>query len=312
MAVTATEPAAARAWALLQAYEQARAHWPAVPALHHRPQSLGSLVDLLPQADAVLLDAFGVLNLGAQAIPGAAQALQRLRELKVPFRIVSNAASVPKATLVQRYRHMGLPLRAEDFVTSRDVVAAALAAAPQRRWAVVAPAGADWSDLPLAQARRCEAGALQDGDEAVLFLCAQGWDDTAQQRLEHDLRRRPRPVWVANPDLISPWEGGWAREPGGWCLHLAARTGAAVQMFGKPFAAIFERALASLPPGVRRTQVWMLGDTLHTDVLGALAAGLRAALVTGAGASTGLDVQQAAATTGIVPHAVLPFIGPGP
>lgn len=297
------------AWALLQAYEAERAVWPAVPPVRHVPREVTCLADVLPHYQALLFDAFGVLNVGDRAIPGASQALAALRRDGVPFRIVSNAASVPKAALVARYRALGFALDAQDFVTSRDATVAALAQAPGHwRWAVVAPEGVDWSDLPLSQARRCD-GALRDGDDAVLFLAAQGWNEHAQARLEASLRAQPRPVWVANPDLISPWEGGWVREPGGWCAGLTARTGAPVRRIGKPFGELFALALASLPQPWAPAQVLMLGDTLHTDVLGALAAGLHAALVTGAGASTGLDVGRAVQATGLAPHWVMPFIG---
>ncbi|TSE19653.1 D,L-glycerol 3-phosphate phosphatase [Tepidimonas alkaliphilus] len=299
------------AWALVQAYEAQRHLWPEAPKASHAPQLLHSLDELLPLADALLLDAFGVLNLGAQAIPGAAAALARARAAGVAVRVVSNAASVPKAALLERYRAMGFDGAAEEWITSRDVTVAALQAAPPTwRWAVVTPPQAPLDDLPLRQVRRCGDGQLFDGDDAVLFLASQGWDEAAQARLEAGLRQQPRPVWVANPDLISPWERGWVREPGGWCAGLEARTGAPVQRLGKPYPAIFERALATLPQPVRRDRVWMLGDTLHTDVLGALASGLRAAWVTGAGASAGLDWARASALTGIVPHAVLPFLGP--
>ena len=292
-------------WYLLQAYEAERALWPALPRLGHREQVVAGLDALRGHYDAFLFDAFGVLNVGQRAIAGSAEALATLRRAGVPFRIVSNAASISKPALVARYRAMGFDLSVADWITSRDVTAEALHACPGHwRWAVVAPPGAEWQDLPLAHARRCD-GSLGDGDDAVLFLAAQGWSDEAQARLEASLCAQPRPVWVANPDLISPWEGGWVREPGGWCAGLEARTGAVVHRVGKPFGAIFERALASLPAGLPRTRVLMLGDTLHTDVLGALAVGVHAALVTGAGASTGLDVARAIDLTGIVPHWVL-------
>jgi glycerol 3-phosphatase-2 len=305
---TADAPPAGDPWYLLQAYQAERASWPALPQAAHQAQLAAGLDDLRRHYDAFLFDAFGVLNVGQRAIPGASATLAGLRRAGVPFRIVSNAASIPKPALVARYRAMGFDLSDADWITSRDVTAEALHACPGHwRWAVVAPPGADWHDLPLAHARRCE-GALRDDDDAVLFLAAQGWNDQAQARLEASLRAQPRPVWVANPDLISPWEGGWVREPGGWCAGLEARTGAVVHRVGKPFGAIFERALASLPVALPRTRVLMLGDTLHTDVLGALAAGLHAALVTGAGASTGLDVARACELTGIVPHWVLPAL----
>ena len=50
----------------------------------------------------------------------------------------------------------------------------------------------------------------------------------------------------------------------------------------------------------------MVGDTLHTDILGGAAAGLHTALVTGFGALLGLDVDTAIRKAGIVPDIILP------
>ena len=307
------EPVAQDAWSVLMAYHSQRHCWPTpVPGRQARaPRAVPDLRAILDEADAVLTDAFGVLNVGESALPGAPEALQAVRKRGCALRVVSNAASMPKAALVARYRAMGFDGFTEaEFITSRDVALQAMADAPAHwRWVIIAPAQADLSDLPIAHGRRWD-GALHDGDDAVLFLAAWGWQASDQLALEAGLRASPRPVWVANPDLISPWGDGWRPEPGGWCAGLEERTGATVQRFGKPLGAIFERALASLPGAVDRARVWMLGDTLHTDILGAQAAGLRTAWITGAGASTGLDVERAVACTGIVPDAVMPFIGP--
>lgn len=309
---TATGFVAQDAWSVLMAYQDQRHGWPS-PLPQRQgltPRRVPALGAILDEAEAILTDAFGVLNVGETALPGAREALQAIRARGIALRVVSNAASLPKAALVARYRAMGFDLTAAEFITSRDVVLRALAEAPGHwRWVIIAPAQADLSDLPIDHWRSWD-GALREGDDAVLFLAAWGWQASDQQALEAGLRANPRPVWVANPDLISPWGDVWRPEPGGWCAGLQGRTGALVQRFGKPLGSIFEVALASLPGMVDRARVWMLGDTLHTDILGAQAVGLRTAWVTGAGASTGLDVARAVACTGIVPDVVMPFIGP--
>ena len=50
----------------------------------------------------------------------------------------------------------------------------------------------------------------------------------------------------------------------------------------------------------------MVGDSLHTDILGAQAAGVASALVTDFGFLAGQDVGDAIAQTGIVPDVILP------
>ena len=54
------------------------------------------------------------------------------------------------------------------------------------------------------------------------------------------------------------------------------------------------------------SRIIMVGDTLHTDILGGAAAGLATALVTDHGALKDLDVEAAIARSQIVPGYVLP------
>jgi len=57
---------------------------------------------------------------------------------------------------------------------------------------------------------------------------------------------------------------------------------------------------------VPRARILMVGDSLHTDILGAQAAGIRSALVTGYGVLCGADVAAAIAHAGIRPDYILP------
>ena len=89
---------------------------------------------------------------------------------------------------------------------------------------------------------------------------------------------------------------------------LQRATGVVPKAFGKPHAAIFQLALAKAGYRGDPRRVLMVGDTLHTDVLGAQAMGFDAAWVVGQGASAGLDVMAAVRRTGIWPDYVLPHI----
>ena len=77
---------------------------------------------------------------------------------------------------------------------------------------------------------------------------------------------------------------------------------------GKPFPDIFDLALARLehPPAAGR--VLMVGDTLHTDILGGNQAGFATALVTAHGALKGLDVADAIRRAAIVPDFIVESI----
>lgn len=77
---------------------------------------------------------------------------------------------------------------------------------------------------------------------------------------------------------------------------------------GKPFPEVFDLALARHPQSVPPARVLMVGDTLHTDILGGLQAGFATVLVTEHGSLAGLDVPDAIARSGIVPDFVVPCI----
>jgi len=50
----------------------------------------------------------------------------------------------------------------------------------------------------------------------------------------------------------------------------------------------------------------MVGDTLHTDILGAAAAGVKSALITDYGSLKGMDVAQAIRDCAITPDYIMP------
>lgn len=59
---------------------------------------------------------------------------------------------------------------------------------------------------------------------------------------------------------------------------------------------------------VDRSRMIMIGDTLHTDILGGAAAGIRTALVTQHGVLNGQDATAHIEACGIRPDFVIPFV----
>jgi ribonucleotide monophosphatase NagD (HAD superfamily) len=52
----------------------------------------------------------------------------------------------------------------------------------------------------------------------------------------------------------------------------------------------------------------MVGDTLHTDILGGQAAGMKTMLITAEGALQGMDIPDCIAQSGIAPDFIAPMI----
>jgi ribonucleotide monophosphatase NagD (HAD superfamily) len=104
---------------------------------------------------------------------------------------------------------------------------------------------------------------------------------------------------------VAPREDGLTHEPGLFGHNLLdALPGAEVHWYGKPFPEAFAEGIArtGLAPG----QLAMVGDTLHTDVLGGAAAGCRSVLVSGHGLFANLQAEDFIAASGIVPDFVVP------
>ncbi|RVV99083.1 HAD-IIA family hydrolase [Mesobaculum littorinae] len=277
-----------------------------------RPRSPIRRADLGPVAagyDLILFDAYGVLNVGDTAIAGAVARLAALRAAGKAIAVVSNSAGYPKAHMMARLHRLGFDLDEAEVVTSRDALLAALAKAPPRRWGAMMNPATDPGELAaLDPLWLGDDPAAYDRAEGFLLVGSDGWTAARQSLLEDALRARPRPVWVGNPDLVAPREGGLSREPGWFAHALTDATGIAPRFLGKPFPEIFDLALARCAPGLAPARVLMVGDTLHTDILGGAQAGFATALVTDEGSLAGLDVDHAIARAGITPDFIVPRI----
>ncbi|WP_099827864.1 HAD-IIA family hydrolase [Oceaniglobus indicus] len=288
------------------AYEAVRHRLPAARTGSAPPVHAGSLADIADRFDVFLLDAFGVLNIGETAIPGVVERVADLRAMGKRVLVVSNAAGLPHAVLMAKYARLGYDFTPDDVVTSRRTLLAALADAPRRQWGLMATRSAGLADLENLNLTYLEEDpAVYDVVEGFLMVGAAEWGEARQSLLEDALRKRPRPVWVANPDIVAPRETGFSTEPGHFAHRLADRTGVAPAFFGKPFGNIFDLAFARLDGNVARERVLMVGDSLHTDILGAQAAGIASALIAGYGFFAGHDAAAPIATSGIVPDFIL-------
>jgi glycerol-1-phosphatase len=286
-------------------YESLRAHLP-LASFPEAPIEAESLADVAHLYDAFILDAFGVLNVGETAIPGAIDRVAWLRSLGKRLIVLTNGASLAQAASLAKYRRMGFDFAPEEVVASRDIAAAALAGFPEARlWAAITAPGATFEDIPADVRPLAADASLLDRADGFLFLGSEGWTAARQSSLTAALRARPRPLIVANPDVVAPREGGLTLEPGHFAQEIAAATGIAPAFYGKPYANAFDAALTFIGSSVPRHRIAMVGDTLHTDVLGGRAAGLGTILIARHGLFRGLDPWPFIERSGIVPDCVV-------
>lgn len=268
-------------------------------------QQLPDLDAIASEIDVFLLDAFGVLNIGETAIPGVPERIAGLQKAGKRVLVVSNAAGYPHSNLMRKYKTLGYDFAPEDVITSRKATLAGLANMPQRRWGLMATESLGREDLEdFDVTYLAEDLAAYDAAESFILLGAAVWSEQRQTLLQASLTRNPRPVIVGNPDIVAPRENGFSTEPGSFAHRLADATGVVPQFFGKPFQNIFDLAferLGSFDPN----RTVMVGDSLHTDILGGQAAGIKTALIAGFGFFAGHDVHDPIVTSGIWPDYII-------
>ena len=281
--------------AAFRRYEEVRDRLPAA-GFAAETLDCGGLLEIADEVDAFVLDSFGVLNVGETAIPGAIECLAELRARGKRLIVLTNAASYPLSEALRKYARLGFDFSEDEVVSSRDVAVARIEAlAPGAAWGAIAAPGDGFEDI-ASDVRHWDGGAC----DGFLMLSSIAMTDALVQELEASLREHPRPLVIANPDLVAPRETGLSLEPGYYAHLLADLLGIRPAFYGKPYGEAFADAFARLgdiPP----ERIAMVGDTLHTDILGGRAAGARTVLVRDHGLFAGRDTGPFIAASGIVP-----------
>ncbi len=151
-------------------------------------------------------------------------------------------------------------------------------------------------------------------DDAHAVLCTGLFDDVNDRLADYDallgdMKRRGLAMICANPDKIVK-KGGSILFCAGKLAELYAAQGGQVLMAGKPFAPIYDLALAEAERirgnSIGRAEVLAIGDGPETDIRGAADYGLEALLVAEGvtDASEGLPATEAQVLNA-VPHARL-------
>jgi len=230
-------------------------------------------LSLLEQYDAFLFDLDGTLMHGARQIPHAGDAVDAVRATGHPVVFATNNASRTPQQAADHLGVVGIPARAEEFVTSPQVAARLLADRVPAGATVLVVGG------PSLAAEVEAAGMVPvEEDREDVAAVIQGWSpDLGWSRLaEGAYAIRRGAVWMAtNVDATLPTERGLAPGNGSLVAALRHATGAEPLVAGKPEPGMF--TVAAQQVGARRPLV--IGDRLDTDIEGANRAGIDALLV---------------------------------
>ncbi|HZB93009.1 MAG TPA: HAD hydrolase-like protein [Stellaceae bacterium] len=291
----------AEAWS---AYRRAETRLPPKPP-PVTPRRIAALAEIADAFDLFVLDAWGVLNIGETPIAGAVAAVAKLRAAGKAVVVLSNDGTREPEAAAERHRRRGF-----DFAPTEILPGIALLPEVVARLAAPGPLGliadppAPYPALTGAMLPLADDPAAYDAVAGFVFLSSDGWSEARQRLLQASLARRPRPLVVGNPDIVSPDPLGMATEPGFFTHGLAEAAGLFPIFCGKPFAPIY-RHLWARHPGIAPERVLAVGDTLHTDILGGRAMGWRTLLIED-GFCRGQDGTVLAADCGIWPDFIAP------
>lgn len=271
-----------------------------------------TVAELIARYDVFLLDAYGVLVTSHGPLDGAGEFLRRLDRAGKRWLIVTNDASRSIASSVERYGGFGLPVDATRVLTSGALLHGYFARQGLRGARTVVLGPADSHDYVR------EAGGIlvaPDDDSADVVVVCGVTDDTSWpyvptlNRLVTMLLRRvgngrPMRFILPNPDVVYPSDvDTFAFTAGAVAAMLESiialrdpEHAHAFEPLGKPYAPMFDEALARVGAAERR-RIVMVGDQFGTDILGAATAGIDSVLIeTGVGQRTQLATAPAQPT----------------
>ena len=246
---------------------------PTGPTVPEPAAPAGSELPLVDVHDLVLLDLDGVIYLGPDPVPHAAEAVARVRDAGVRTTFVTNNASRPPEVVAEHLTELGIRTTRDEVVTSAQAAAALLAERFPAGSPVLVVGG---EGLYAALRERDLTPVASLGEDPVAVV--QGFSPDVGWRMLAEGTRAVRAglPWIAtNTDLTVPTPFGPA--PGNGTLVAAIRTASGVEpeVAGKPQPPLFEEAVKRY--GSDRPLA--VGDRLDTDLAGAVAAGMPGLLV---------------------------------
>ena len=220
----------------------------------------------------ILLDIDGVLHVSGEPIPGAVEAVARLRRQGHALRFVTNNSTRPRPMLAEELRGLGFELDDDELQTTPGAAARELAG--KRVFALVMSAIVPDLDGIELVGDSADAVLLGGCDETSEPNQVFSWMNLGQAFAELQM----------GADLYCLHKNKWwqtSRGPlldaGAFVAGLEYATGVDATVLGKPSASFFAAALDAL--GAEPELTWMVTDDLEADVRGAQAFGMRTALV---------------------------------
>lgn len=223
--------------------------------------------------EAVLVDIDGVLVVSWQPVPGAAEALARLRSARLPMRFLTNTTSATVAEISERLGAAGIEVGEDEILTAGVATADHLERAHPGAPCLLLNEG------PMDDLRRPSLRWTGDAAAAEVVVIGAAGPSFTWEVMNDVLRALHRGAALVAMHGTRIWQtaDGPCLDGGAYVDLLEAATGVTATVVGKPAPGMFEAALAAV--GCRPEAAAMVGDDINSDVLAAQAVGCVGVLV---------------------------------
>lgn len=280
--------------------------------------NIEKFADIAAPYRVIFFDSYGVLRNHRGLIPGAVECVDRLRAEGKHIRVLTNNAARSSYAASRRLAHYGLKsIPPEEIITSgattrqfleqkvRSGKVAYLGTPAAAEYII----GAGLEAIPVSEVNMEDLSDIK----AIAFLDDEGYDlNTDVNRLINMLRHCRVPVVVANTDLLYPVAANEVALATGSIARLAEYVlGREFVKFGKPAMQMFQLAYDGVSrelSNVNLSDILMVGDTLHTDILGGNSFGVDTALVL-SGNTRRESAENEIISSGIFPDYICTSIG---
>ncbi|KAM8871390.1 haloacid dehalogenase-like hydrolase domain-containing protein 2 isoform 1-T2 [Synchiropus picturatus] len=215
---------------------------------------------------AILIDLSGTLHIEDTAVPGAQEALNRLRQESVAVKFVTNTTKESKRNLLERLQKLNFDIQEKEIFTSLTA-ARDLIEQKKHRPLLLVDDGAleDFTGMDTTEPNAVVIGLAPDHfNYQTLNKAFKMILDGAPLIAIHKARYYKR-------------KDGLALGPGPFITGLEYATDCKATVVGKPEKTFFTQALADL--GCSPNEAIMIGDDARDDVGGAQNAGMLGILV---------------------------------
>ncbi|HSI79751.1 MAG TPA: HAD-IIA family hydrolase [Solirubrobacterales bacterium] len=257
---------------------------------------MGSPIDRI---DGFALDLDGVVWLAGEPIPGAPEAVGRLRE-RAPVVFLTNDPRSTREQYLEHLRAVGVEAELDEMLTSSAAAAEIVARkAPGARVYVV---GSDALGRELAAAGLEVTGRGGPGVDFVVVGGHSGFD-YAELAGGMAAVRAGAELWATNRDPVYPTATGLLPGTGAVVAAVETASGRAARVAGKPERPMFEAARRRL--GAERPVI--VGDSLDSDIAGGAGAGFATVLVL-SGRASAADADAAPVRPDVVADDLPAFV----